>query len=285
MLDEEWLRELRFSLGDGYALEGIFVGGNAAVFAVTHPDGYKEALRIFERSLLYFPSWIREVPNWMVSQPLYDVDRLNRKLGNLVGDPRLHLAVRRFKQVYDDMLRGLAADGITELASITVDPPEFQPLFRWFLLTPGFRAGLDRMRSDKDETAAVRTWAEDVVAKLTTLSVTEDDLAPESLHDNPLLYWAGAVLEGFFTFDELPLAAVAARTQLDAIPSETATVYIDQLEALLWGLSQVGHLTERVLTYCDELDVFDRRLADSSQPPDDDFGRLLEAAKRPRQRS
>jgi hypothetical protein len=82
--------------GDGYALEGIFVGGNAVVFAVTHPDGYNEAIRISERSLLYFPCWIREVPNWMVSQPLYYVDRLNRKLGNLVGDPRLHLAVWPF---------------------------------------------------------------------------------------------------------------------------------------------------------------------------------------------
>src|SRR5262245_8318473 len=103
VIDEKWLEELRIELGEGYLLDGVHVGGTWAVFKVINPDGHAWAIRL-PRNLVEFPSYIREVPNWLAPSPQYDVDRLNRKLANLLGDPQLHVLVRAYDTLFTSIL-------------------------------------------------------------------------------------------------------------------------------------------------------------------------------------
>jgi hypothetical protein len=46
MIDQDWLKALRFELGEGYRLDSVDVGGTNAALKIVCPDGYAFCLRL-----------------------------------------------------------------------------------------------------------------------------------------------------------------------------------------------------------------------------------------------
>src|SRR5262249_32309934 len=132
MIDEKWLNELRIDLGEGYRLDGVHIGGTSAVAKVIYPNGTEWAIR-FSRTLFHFSSYIREIPNWLVPRTHYDVDRLNRKLANLLGDPQVHILVRAYDVLFNSILESFYEAGQTKLGSIAAASKEAEKIWRFMV--------------------------------------------------------------------------------------------------------------------------------------------------------
>src|SRR5882672_7452810 len=127
MLDEEWLDlALRYELADGTRFEGLAgVGGSNLVVRVSGADGKGHAYRHPKRGF-YFPSYIREIPNWFASRPRYDVGVLNDKLSGLLGDPMVAALVEPYERVFAGFAHnlrdfGFGTPGVVQLKGSTPD--------------------------------------------------------------------------------------------------------------------------------------------------------------------
>src|SRR5262245_31879866 len=103
MIDEEWLKNLRFQTQGGLITGLVGIGTNSIHFAYEEPDGSKHILQIlFERYNLGFH--IREIPPSISLKPEYDFDRLNNKLLHLVGTPHLDRMCQKYHELYSTLL-------------------------------------------------------------------------------------------------------------------------------------------------------------------------------------
>jgi hypothetical protein len=280
MIDEEWLKELRFELGEGYRLEGVYVGGTNAALKIIYPDGKAFGLKL-PRELFEFACYIHEVPNWLVPSPLYDVGRLNRKLGNFLGDPELHLVVREYDKLFDSILEFAYQAGATKLDSVTADSEEAKRMWRFIAQTPAISYRLHKYATSADQQR--RFWAEQTLIEVKRLGAPDPGLSPETLFDNPLVVWSAAVSEGYFTKAELPHAVSAVKKQLLSLPEGRQQIFFSQMYALMFILHCIEGMPSPtgMAVFCDVTGFFPTQFAtESERTAPDQFGAVLDTLKR-----
>jgi hypothetical protein len=281
MTDADWLKDLRLDLGEGYSVAGIELGGSWAVFKVFDPNGRAWAFRL-PRHLLDFARYIREIPNWLVPRPNYEVESLNRKLANSLGDQQFHLIVHIYDTLFHSVLESFYEAGQPRLDSIVEQNESALIVWRFLIQTPAISYRLENYAtSAKDKRR--RAWAEQALFELESLSPSDANLAPKTLLENPLVIWGGAISEGFFTKAELPEAIVAVKKHLLALPDQQGLTFVSQMQALMIALHSVEGLAPppRLALFCDATGFFEEAFStEEHRTAPDNFGALLEGVKR-----
>ncbi|HEY7322020.1 MAG TPA: hypothetical protein VIE89_31015 [Candidatus Binatia bacterium] len=249
IFDEEWLAELRIEWPEGCRIEGANVGGSWVVLKMVAQDGKAWALRIPKRPFT-FANYIREVPNWLALTPQYDVDRLNRKLSNCLGDPQMYVVVNAYRDLFRSFIASFHEAGISDLDSLRGETQESTRAIRFIIQTPAFAYLLDDWASEAQDPER-QSWAARARESRARLGAGDSELLPEILLDNPLFVWGGAILSGFFTKSEFPRAASAVRHHFDAVREEWRRAFIGQTMLLLDALRTIVGPVSRFVVFCD----------------------------------
>jgi hypothetical protein len=279
MLDEQWLKDVRFDLGEGYRVDGIHIGGTNAVIKVIYPDCQSWAIRL-PRDVFRFASYIRELPNWFGPVPLYDVDRLNRKLANIVGEPEIHRVVHIYDTFYYSILESLFHSRKED--PFVVPTNVAMEAWRFIIQTPPVAHRLEAYASSRTDRER-RDWAEASLRHLEQAGPGDPALSPSTLFDNPLVIWGGAVSEGFFTKAQLPEAVAAVRRYLNSLPDEQVRIYLEQMAVLIFMFRGIQDLPApaSLAILCDATGFFEEQFAtEEERTAPDQFGALLEAVKK-----
>src|SRR5258708_33792896 len=103
MIDQEWLGNLDFVRPDGLRIHGLAgVGSEKVALKATSPNGKQLVLKTYRNVLGYH---IREVPMLLSETPMYDVNRLNRKLEQLVGDETFDEMTCEYDRLFSSVIR------------------------------------------------------------------------------------------------------------------------------------------------------------------------------------
>ena len=254
VIDHEWLKQLRVEILDGYRVEGAFLGGRNAVLKVMEPSGKESAIR-FDRELLLFPAYIREIPRWLSTTPQYDVDRLNRKLHGLLGDPNVPRLVRDYNTVFYSIAASFREDGMSALDEVTGETEEQTTALRVMLKSPPMAHWLAEWCTD--ETASSRAWASDARAAIARIPDPGPTFAPETMLDNPLFVWGGAVLEDYFTRAQFPELTKVLEPQMKSVSDAHAQAFLNQMGILAQFMGQMfGRCPPRLALFLDSTGFF-----------------------------
>ncbi|MEV4517347.1 hypothetical protein AB0K00_51390 [Dactylosporangium sp. NPDC049525] len=255
VIDEEWLDEqLRFDIPGGYRLDGCRVGGSWVVIFVQYPDRPDQAIKI-PRAPFLFPSYIREIPNFLAPSPRYDLGRLNRKLAGMLGDLQVPLLVMGYRELFDALVGTLRTNDVWQLDAISGETEEDTARLRFLLATPPVEYLLSDDASEHRD-PATRLWAERALAALDRLRPDVQAFRPDIMLDNPLLVWGGAVMSGYFTKAELPHAASAALDHLDPADEERLAVFLAQATMLVDALTGIVGTSLGLRKLCDATELF-----------------------------
>ncbi len=230
MIDREWLNALEFNSTGGMRVHGLAnEGGDNILLLATTPEGRDVVLKVRKHHLGLH---IRELPLFLTdNKPLYDVGRLNQKLLRLLGNPFFDGMTCEYDRVYTsviNLLRQLGMTGLTLAAvfegmrSASLRAVESDEAILFILRTQGMKrriadwAALPRAYENAAEgilsvngpnfpftlpRAELIDWAAEM---LKAIDASPDILRPSTLEQNPLYVWGAAVMDGFFTDDELP---------------------------------------------------------------------------------
>jgi hypothetical protein len=120
MIDQEWLGNLDFIRPDGLHIKGLAgVGSEKVVLNATAPDGKQLVLQTYRHVLGYH---IREIPMVLSEKPMYDVNRLNRKLTQLIGDETLDKMTSEYDRLFSSVVR-ILYQGCTQNAQSKANVP------------------------------------------------------------------------------------------------------------------------------------------------------------------
>jgi hypothetical protein len=281
MLDDQWLKDVRFDLGEGYRVDGIHIGGTNAAIKVIYPDGQSWAIRL-PRELFRFASYIRELPNWIGPVPQYAVERLNRKLANIVGEPEIHRVVGIYDTFYYSILESLFHARKEDPFAVTTESDAARDAWRFIIQTPPVAHRLAAYASSGTD-GERRAWAEASLRHLKQAGPGDPSLSPDTLLDNPLVVWGGAVSEGFFTKAQLPEAVAAVRQYLNSLPDKQVRICLEQMAVLILMFRGIQDLPAPVslAVLCDATGFFEDQFAtEEERTAPDQFGALLEAVKK-----
>jgi hypothetical protein len=111
MLDEDWLKSLRFELPDDFMeirekwkVTGLAgVGSTAVVFNVESENGEDLVIKIYHQ-LSFF---LKEVPPWLIKGGECNIDRINQKLYYLIGNPLIDDMCYQYKRLYAYMFSSI----------------------------------------------------------------------------------------------------------------------------------------------------------------------------------
>jgi hypothetical protein len=257
MIDETWLRDLQFDGPEGTRITGLLgLGSESVVFSALGPDGSEVALKVYRHHLGFH---IRELPLFLTAKPSYDFDRLNQKLLRLLGNPLLDSMTQEYDRLYSSLISILKKFGVSGLIW-SVMTPESTETLPFILHTPGMRRRLQDWASLPEEVQDAKEmilevngpsfpitvlrvelihWAKETLQSIDDLWQVNPDLRPDKLPDNPLYVWGAAVMDGFFTEEELPRAANFLQKQFGPLPHHPqAATFIAQADALAHLLAQ-----------------------------------------------
>jgi hypothetical protein len=249
-LDEEWLDGLRFTSVGGVKVNGLQgLGSEKVVLKGQMPEGKQVVLKTFRWHLGYY---IKEIPPFLLDPPSYDLNRLNMKLANLVGDQLIDQACGEYHRLFSLLIAKILDDGLVPLAMgshLVVNLTDSVP---FLLATPGIRmrlqeiANLDERDDDNpfvtlnapfvisDLRSRVRERAEKALGELKRLPRPQGDFEPEKFADDPVLVWLGAVMDGFFTEEQFDVAAKFIERKFGALTTDPrAGIRLLHLSALL----------------------------------------------------
>ncbi len=223
MLDEQWLKSLRFETVTGdNVVDLLGIGADWISLEVEDGEGKKFCFQTYRRNLGIS---IKEIPPGICKNREYDVSRLNRKILRLVGNKLLDDMCLQYDRLYACILRFLYTSeqkghpelGVPALIMSLPDPDS-----SYFILSsPGMKrrlADLASLEVKKDKpfttfgnpffpnsslTEWIIKWASLVLKQIENLAVTTQLAKPETFASNPLLVWGAAVMDGFFTEDEM----------------------------------------------------------------------------------
>ena len=85
----------------------------------TAPDGKRLVLATYRHVLGYH---IREIPMVLSEKPMYDVNRLNRKLSQLIGDDTLDEMTSEYDRLFSSVIR-ILYQGCTQNAESKANVP------------------------------------------------------------------------------------------------------------------------------------------------------------------
>ncbi len=294
MIDQEWLSTLNFERPDGLHIQGLAgIGSEKVVLKATGSDGKQLVLQTYRHVLGYH---IREIPMLISEKPMYDVNRLNRKLAQLIGDETLDEMTSEYDRLFSSVVR-ILYQGCNQNAQsranvpmvvatlsllLTPSNPDALP---FLLATPMMNRRLQELASltpDPDDPTSqfvrvngpnfpieglmdeVTEWAASML-KYCADSQSRAPFEPATLSQNPLFVWGAAVTDGFFTDEELPAAVAFVEEKFGRLPSHPRVMqFLDQITAiscLMACVLQESELT-RLVQLCGMLgfmfDVHDR---------------------------
>jgi hypothetical protein len=222
MIDEEWLASLRFETpfvkgSHVVGLQGL--GADHVVFLVEEADGNKVVLKTRRHHLGYH---IREVPPFLTARREYDVSRVNDKLRRLVGRDDLDEMTVEYDRLYSSVIRVVKKLGVpgAVLASLRMGLLQDEVVF--LLKSPGMRRRFKLWATMRETPNGIddwilmvngpsfpitepRTqlvaWAKESLAQIENLPMPAS--RPDLLTRNPVYVWGAAVMDDFFTDEEL----------------------------------------------------------------------------------
>ena len=212
-------------------------------------------------------------------KPEYDLQRLNNKLLRLVGNPSLDSTIRPYDRMYTAFIAALHQHGVARLLSereianyrediiFILHTPGIQQRLQDM-------AALKRGRRSEEESELLKHYfpspkmfIRSIPLRLLGLPVVINSVRdtryrivlrarknlwairhvvhgsphsrPEKLPENPLYIWGAAIIDGFFTDEELPAVADFLTKQFGSLPLHPlAETFTRQLTALLHLLPQ-----------------------------------------------
>lgn len=266
MIDEEWLKSIRietFSKGKVIGLLGH--GAEYIVFKVAFPDGRELAMRVKGNHLGFY---LKEIPPFMSPAPLYDVVRLNEKLATLVGNPLLDEMTDQYDLLYSLVQKLLYETSINKFVFSTINtdaatfilksPGMTRRLQELATLSikkgnPFYRVNVRNEYAFDVETDDIRRWAKKALDDIQNLKPQNHPFNPETLAFNPLYAWGAAVMDGFFTDNEIPRAADIMNMKFGPLTSNpAASVYSFQIGAIadLFGQFLPKSPVQRLVIFC-----------------------------------
>ena len=96
-------------------------------------------------------------------------------------------------------------------------------------------------------------WIKETIEALSGFSEYDKDLDAKSLHDNPLVVWGAAALEGFFTDEEMhEVASYLRNTYGSFVDRPDVLKIMGQAEAMVSLVAQYlkSHCVERFVRLC-----------------------------------
>jgi hypothetical protein len=113
MIDEEWLKQLRFEMKNGAKIVGFLgTGDTTIVFDALWTNGTRVALRTERQNLAWH---IKEIPTFLTARPSYKLEKLHEKLLRLVGEPYFEQMTGLYYRLISAMLDLLKTHGLAEL--------------------------------------------------------------------------------------------------------------------------------------------------------------------------
>lgn len=213
MIDEEWLKELRFDMPGIGTVTGLAgVGSQFIVFKYTDLEGQEMVIKDFRRSLAWH---LNEVPRDFGWEAGHSLDRVNRKLLAAIGSPVIDENCWTYNQLFNMALGRLLeksllewfaqarAHGIVHPLAYIVQTDIFYRRMQ-DILSSTVKSQFDSVGKEFFGTMfpvdTIPRVAE-ILQDVKTLSTVEDmialrqDLAPDTVSRNPLFVWGAAVLE------------------------------------------------------------------------------------------
>jgi hypothetical protein len=282
MIDQEWLSSLDFIRPDGMHVKGLAgIGSEKVVLNVTAADGKKLVLSTYRHVLGYH---IREIPMVISEKPMYDVDRLNRKLFQLVGDDTLDEMTAEYDRVFSSVIRILYQSCTQSAESKANIPmvvgalslflaPSDPDALPFLLATPMMKRRLEDLANltpDPDDAASmfvhvngpnfpiaalmqqVTEWARSML-KYCADAQSRAPFEPATLSQNPLFIWGAAVTDGFFADEELPRAVAFIEERFGRLPSHPRMLqFLEQIKAIatLMACALKESELERLMKIC-----------------------------------
>ena len=295
MIDQEWLNNLDFVRPDGIHITGLTgLGSEKVVLSATEPGGQKIVLQTYRHHLGYH---IREIPMVISDKPLYDINRVNRKLAQLIGDDTLDQMTCEYDRLFSSVIR-ILYNGSTQSAEAKANIPMVVGALSIFLC-PGnpdalpFLLATPMMKNRLEELAAmtpdpndfssmfvhvngpnfpidglmdnIKEWARKML-QFRAASAARAPFEPATLSQNPLFVWGAAVMDGFFTDEELPAAVAFIEQKFGRLPSHPRmTQFLEQIGAIadLMACALKDSELERLVRLCGMLgfafDVMDAK--------------------------
>jgi hypothetical protein len=223
VIDVEWLRTVQFEIDSGRVTGLAGIGAQFIVFkcqasAQNQDLGENFVLKIWNTPKLGFH--IREIPPDLELEPTYDAGRVNRKLLAQVGNHLYDSMVGPYNDLYERIIAILHEGGLEAISSM-IDDEDSEAYFRHFLNTPGIRRRLEDVAfadaagdprevvtwngivdAIEEPRETMSAWARSMLEELNSVHFIEGS-PPGEPSENPYWIWGGAVLDGFFTNDEM----------------------------------------------------------------------------------
>jgi hypothetical protein len=265
MIDREWLSSLRFEAVSGGKVVKTKLGAEKAVFFVEKENEEGYVLKTYKNHLGYH---IREVPPMLTKDRIYDVDKLNEKLEQMVGNPFYDVMPHDYDRLHSLVTSLLFKHGISGVVASLFSPESVETI-PFILNSPGITRRIHEIEQMTSSNAikedqpiringpnfpidlwpGVTQWEG---VNLETLS-PPPDYKPQTLHENPLFIWGGAILDGFFTDEELLHATEFVQSKFGPIASRPdVLVLISQMDAIASLLAQYfdNVKLERLVKFC-----------------------------------
>lgn len=265
MIDREWLAKLDFESIAGKVVE-TKLGTEKVVFIVENDKGEQHAMKTLKNHLGFH---ICEIPPMLTKNPIYDVDIVNDKLNKMLGNPFYDAMPHDYDRLYSLLTKILFEKGVQGVIASLFSSESTETL-PFILGTPGIKRRIHELK----ELTSSKSFNEDRpidingpnfpikiwpgVTKwegvnLDSISAFCSGYEPQTLHDNPLFIWGGAILDGFFNNDELKHAAKYINANFGNIPSRSdANVLVSQIDAISSLLVQFfdNIKIERLVKFC-----------------------------------
>jgi len=255
-------RRLDFVRPDGMHIKGLSgIGSEKVVLKAIAADGEELALMTYWHILGYH---IREIAIVISEKPMYDVDRLNRKLFQLVGDDTLDEMTAEYDRVFSSVIR-ILYQGCTQSAESKANvplvvgalsmllAPSDPDALPFLLATPMMKRRLEDLANltpDPDDPASmfvhvngpnfpidglaqqVTEWAKTML-KYCADPQSQAPFEPATLSQNPVFVWGAAVTDGFFTDEELPRAVAFIKERFGRLPTHPRMLqFLEQITAI-----------------------------------------------------
>lgn len=263
MIDEDWLKSLDFMGEGGLRFHGLAgIGASAITFIAYGEDGEKFAIKTRRHHLGFH---IREIPLFMSGTPMYDVDRVNRKLSQLIGNDNFDEMTSEYDKLFDALVATFHNEGNDDPASVPSlgqqRTPRCPNAWPFLFGTPMMRRRLmdllpvvegylpDDVGHNVDN--VIGSWKRKLVRTWGSLSMLAP-LSPRTLSSNPLFLWGAAVMDGFFTDDELPRVVRFVETTMGRLKtSPQADLFLKQITAVAAALTCVSNCEiDRLVKLC-----------------------------------
>jgi len=224
MIDVEWLKTLEFETDSGHVTGLAGIGSQWIVFncqaSGENPELGKDiVIKIPNTPRLGFH--IREIPPDLETKPTYDPVRVNRKLRAQVSNPLFDSMVEPYNDLYESIIAILHRGGLDAIRSM-IDDEESEAFLAFFLKTSGMWRRLEDIafldvagdprevvtwnglvHTIEEPRGTVAAWARSMLEELQEGVADLEGSAPARLSENPFWIWGGAVLDGFFTSEEM----------------------------------------------------------------------------------